>query len=48
LEWKPAIIQRRWYLVHRTGKRLPGVAQAFKAFMLNEAADLLKSEAGYV
>jgi DNA-binding transcriptional LysR family regulator len=41
-------IQRRWYLVHRTGKRLPGVAQAFKEFMLNEAAGLLKSEAGYV
>lgn len=41
-------IQRHWYLVHRTGKRLPGVAQAFKEFILNEAATLLKSEAGYV
>lgn len=41
-------IQRHWYLVHRTGKRLPGVAQVFKEFMLNEAAGLLKSEAGYV
>jgi DNA-binding transcriptional LysR family regulator len=41
-------IQRHWYLVHRTGKRLPGVAQAFKEFILKEAATLLKSEAGYV
>ena len=41
-------IMRHWYLVHRSGKRLPGVAQAFKEFMLNEAAELLKSEAGYV
>ena len=36
------------FLVHRTGKRLPGVAQAFKEFILKEAATLLKSEAGYV
>lgn len=41
-------IQRHWYVVHRTGKRLPGVALAFKEFLLNEAAALLESQAGYV
>ena len=41
-------IQRHWYLVHRSKKRLPGVALAFKEFILNEGAALLESEAGYV
>lgn len=33
-------IQRRWYVVHRQGKRLGNVAQAFKDFLLHEAAGL--------
>lgn len=33
-------IQRRWYVVHRQGKRLGNVAQAFKSFLLEEAATL--------
>lgn len=41
-------IMRHWYLVHRSGKRLPGVALAFQAFILKEAAPLLESVAGYV
>jgi DNA-binding transcriptional LysR family regulator len=30
-----------WYVVHRHTKRLPPVAQAFKAFLLAEGADLI-------
>jgi len=30
-------IMRQWYLVHRTGKRLPPIARAFREFLLNEA-----------
>lgn len=41
-------IRRHWYVVHRTGKRLPGVALAFREFLLNEAAALLEAQAGYV
>ena len=37
-------VQRHWYLVHRKGKRLSAAAQAFKDFVLGEAADLLKAE----
>ena len=33
-------ILRHWYIVHRKGKRLSPVAQAFKAFVLNEAVNL--------
>jgi DNA-binding transcriptional LysR family regulator len=33
-------IQRRWYVVHRQGKRLGNVAQAFKEFLLAEGAEL--------
>ena len=29
---------RYWYLVHRKGKRLSAIAEAFKAFMVREAA----------
>jgi DNA-binding transcriptional LysR family regulator len=32
---------QQWYVVHRRGKRLPPVAQAFKAFLLEEGAGLL-------
>jgi len=35
-------IMRHWYIVHREGKRLTAIAQAFKDFVLNEAAMLLK------
>jgi DNA-binding transcriptional LysR family regulator len=41
-------IMRHWYLVHRSGKRLTGVALAFQRFILDEAAALLESVAGYV
>jgi DNA-binding transcriptional LysR family regulator len=34
-------ILRNWYVVHRKGKRLNGVAQAFKEFLLQEAATLV-------
>lgn len=30
-------ILRHWYIIHRRGKRLSGVAQAFKAFLLHTA-----------
>ncbi len=36
-------IMRHWYVVHRRGKRLPPVAQAFKKFVLQEAGNLLRS-----
>lgn len=35
-------IMRHWYIVHREGKRFTAIAQAFKEFVLNEAAALLK------
>ena len=34
-------ILRHWYIVHRSGKRLSPVAQAFKEFLLKEASGLL-------
>lgn len=34
-------ILRHWYVVHREGKRLSAVAQAFKDYLLREAADLI-------
>jgi DNA-binding transcriptional LysR family regulator len=34
-------IVRYWYVMHRTGKRLSTVAQAFKQFLLEEANALL-------
>ncbi len=37
-------ILRHWYVVHRRGKRLSPVAQAFKTFMLEEAAALLRKD----
>lgn len=35
-------IRRHWYVVHRRGKRLSVVAQAFKDFLLTEAEGLLR------
>jgi DNA-binding transcriptional LysR family regulator len=35
-------IMRHWYIVHREGKRFTAIAQAFKEFVLNETAALLK------
>jgi hypothetical protein len=32
---------RNWYVVHRRDKRLPPVAEAFKAFLLAEGAGLI-------
>jgi DNA-binding transcriptional LysR family regulator len=37
-------IMRHWYVVHRANKRLSGVAQAFKHFLLDEAAQLLSKK----
>lgn len=37
-------ILRHWYVMHRKGKRLSPLAQAFKDFLLNEAASILKKE----
>jgi DNA-binding transcriptional LysR family regulator len=34
-------ILRKWYIMHRTGKRLSAVAQNFKEFVLREAAGIL-------
>ena len=36
-------IMRRWYLVHRKGKRLSPVALAFHGFMLAEAAGFVET-----
>ena len=38
-------IMRHWYVVHRKGKRLSAAAEAFKQFMLLEAARLLNASA---
>ena len=35
-----------WYVVHRRTKRLPPVAQAFKAFLLKEGAKLIEEAMG--
>lgn len=35
-----------WYVVHRHGKRLPPVAQAFKAFLLQDGAGLVDQALG--
>ena len=37
-------IMRHWYVMHRKGKRLSVVAQAFKDFLLNEGAGSLQKE----
>jgi DNA-binding transcriptional LysR family regulator len=34
-------IMRHWYIVHRRGKRLSAVAEAFRQFMLKEARGLI-------
>lgn len=34
-------VLRDWYIVHRTGKRLSALSQAFKAFLLEETAALV-------
>ena len=39
-------IVRYWYVMHRKGKRLSGVAQAFKQFLLEEANALLHADRG--
>lgn len=37
-------ITRHWYVMHRKGKRLSAVAQAFKQFLLEEAKTILQKE----
>lgn len=32
---------KEWYLVHRSGKRMSPIAQAFHDFVLNEAGRLI-------
>lgn len=39
-------IMRHWYVVHREGKRLSAVAQAFRDFMVEDAAALLSGSPG--
>ena len=39
-------IMRHWYIVHRRGKRLSPVAQAFKEFLLKDAMTLLRAQGG--
>ncbi len=34
-------VVRDWYIVHRAGKRLSAVAQAFKAFIMQETPDII-------
>ncbi len=34
-------ILRKWYVMHRAGKRLSGVAQSFKEFVLKESGQIL-------
>lgn len=34
-------IIRNWYVMHRSGKRLSAVAQSFRAFVKDEAAEIL-------
>jgi DNA-binding transcriptional LysR family regulator len=34
-------ILRKWYVMHRTGKRLSAVAQSFKEFVLKESGQIL-------
>lgn len=33
---------KEWYLVHRNGKRMSPIAQAFHQFVLNEADRIMK------
>jgi len=40
-------VMRHWYIVHRRGKRLPPVAQAFKDFLLCEGAALIERVVPY-
>jgi len=43
LDIKVMPILRHWYVVHRRGKRLSPVAQAFRQFVLDKANDMLTS-----
>ncbi len=36
-------ITRHWYVVHRRGKRLSAVAEAFRDFLLNKSAERLRT-----
>ena len=40
-------ILRHWFVVHRQNKRLSPVAAGFKAFLLQEAAQLMAKESGF-
>jgi DNA-binding transcriptional LysR family regulator len=34
-------VVRQWHIAHRTGKRLPAVAEKFRQFVLRHAAELV-------
>jgi hypothetical protein len=34
-------VVRQWHIAHRTGKRLPAVAEKFRQFVLHNAAELI-------
>lgn len=40
-------LKLHWYVVHRRAKRLPPVAQAFKAFLLRDGAKLIEQQVGW-
>ena len=42
LDVKDFPIQRHWYIMQRTGKRLSPVAQAFKTFVLEQAKEFIR------
>jgi DNA-binding transcriptional LysR family regulator len=35
-------VHRHWYVIHRKGKRLTSIAQAFKDFLLSEASQIIR------
>jgi DNA-binding transcriptional LysR family regulator len=39
-------VMRQWFVIHRRGKRLTPVAQAFKSFLLREGAELIARTVG--
>lgn len=42
LDVKELPIRRSWYIMYRPGKRLSGITQKFKSFVVEEAASILK------
>lgn len=40
-------IMRKWYIIQRKGKRLSPVAMAFKSFVLAQAPQFIRLQAGF-